>query len=120
MMDSSLLDLVANRVLVGPAVPEDQLSELKSRFRGEESRLRDYYVVAKIHAPYAVLFCFEQNFAWGSKVRQRYAQMLAGLAVLWVLIGMIIGSSPECGCRHSSAVGSYRRWVYCCCRAEAR
>lgn len=91
MMDSILFDLVANPVLVGPAVPEDQLSELKSGFRGEEGWLRDYYVVAKIPEPYAVLFCFEQNFAWGSKVRQRYAQMLAGLAVLWVLTGLIIG-----------------------------
>jgi hypothetical protein len=91
MMDTTLFDLVANPVLVGPAVPEDQLSELMSRFRGEESWLRNYYVVAEVPKPYAVLFCFEQNFAWGSKVRQRYAQLLAGLALLWALTGLIIG-----------------------------
>ncbi|WP_433550591.1 S-4TM family putative pore-forming effector [Micromonospora zamorensis] len=91
MMDCRLFDLPANPVLVGPAVPEDQLSELKSRFQGEESWLRDYYVVAEVPGPYAALFCFEQNFAWGSKVRQRYAHLLAGLAVLWVLTGVIIG-----------------------------
>ncbi|MFG1721048.1 S-4TM family putative pore-forming effector [Micromonospora chalcea] len=91
MMDCSLLDIRANQVLIGPAVPEDQLSELKGRFRGEESWLRDYYIIAEVPDPYAALFCIEQNFAWGSKVRQRYAQVLAGLAALWVLTGVIIG-----------------------------
>ncbi|MFG1872281.1 S-4TM family putative pore-forming effector [Micromonospora arborensis] len=105
MMDRALFDLPANPVLVGAAVPEDQLSDLKNRYRGQESWLRDYYVVADVPDPYAALFCFEQNFAWGSKVRQRYAQMLAGLAVLWVATGVIVGLFT--GMRVTALIGGW-------------
>jgi hypothetical protein len=91
MLDTELFELPWNRVGVGERTPEDQVSDLKNRYRGDESRLRDYYLVAAVPAPYDVLFCLEQNLAWGSKVRQRYAQLLLGVAVLWAVAGLVVG-----------------------------
>jgi predicted pore-forming effector associated with SMODS systems len=91
MLDTELLELPWNRVGVGEQIPEDQVSNLKNRYRGDESRLRDYYLIAAVPAPYDVLFCLEQNLGWGSKVRRRYAQLLLSVAVLWTVAGLIVG-----------------------------
>ena len=74
MLDTDLFDLPWNAVLVGERLSEDELSRLSRRFRGDETRLRDYYLVATVAAPYDVLFCLEQNLAWGSRVRRRFGR----------------------------------------------
>lgn len=91
MLDTELFGLPWNRVGVGEKIPEDQVSSFKNRYRGEHSWLRDYYLVAAVPAPYDLLFCLEQNLGWGSRVRQRYAQLLLGVAVLWTMAGLIVG-----------------------------
>lgn len=91
MLDVGLFRLPWNAVVVGDAVPEDEVSRLARRFRGDERWLRDYYLVADVPEPYDVLFCLEQNLAWGSRVRQRYAQLLAGIAAVWCVIGIVVG-----------------------------
>jgi hypothetical protein len=91
MLDTELFGMGWNEVAVGDRIPEDQVSDLSNRYRGNEAHLRDYYLVAAVPAPYDVLFCFEQNLAWGSKVRARYAQLLLSVAVLWTTIGLIVG-----------------------------
>lgn len=91
MLDTSLFGQPWNRVLVGPPVPEELVSDLSSRYRDREEWVRDYYIVAVVPAPYDVLFCLEQNLAWGSRVRQRYGQLLASVAGIWVLAGLVIG-----------------------------
>jgi hypothetical protein len=91
MLDTTLFGLPWNRVLVGPRIPEDLVSDLRSRYRGKEEWLRDYYIAAAVPEPYDVLFCFEQNLAWGSRVRQRYGQFLSAFAGLWVLAGLVVG-----------------------------
>jgi hypothetical protein len=83
MLDVALFGLPWNGVLVGERPSADEISRLARRFRGKERRLRDYYVVADIDSPYDVLFCLEQNLAWGSRVRRRYAQSLLAVVVVW-------------------------------------
>ncbi|MET7400789.1 S-4TM family putative pore-forming effector [Dactylosporangium sp. NPDC005572] len=90
MFDVALFDLPWNRVLVGEPVAEDEWNRLSRRFRGDEARLRDYYLVANVRSPYEVMFCLEQSLAWGSRVRQRYATLLLGLAGLWCAAGVVV------------------------------
>ncbi len=91
MLDTELFGLPWNRVTVGDKIADDHVSELKTRFRGDVQRLHDYYLVADVPAPYDVLFCLEQNLGWGSRVRQRYAQLLLTVAVLWCVAGVVVG-----------------------------
>jgi hypothetical protein len=89
MFDADLLDLPWNRVAVGERIGDDEVSRLSRRFRGDESCLRGYYLVARVSAPYDVLFCLEQNLAWGSRIRLRFAQMMLGVLVLWSAVGVL-------------------------------
>jgi hypothetical protein len=105
MLDTELFGLPWNRVTVGDKIADDHVSELKSRFRGDDRRLHDYYLIADVPAPYDVLFCLEQNLGWGSRVRQRYAQLLLTVAVLWCVAGVVIGFAA--GLRTSELVSSW-------------
>ncbi|MDG4834230.1 S-4TM family putative pore-forming effector [Solwaraspora sp. WMMD1047] len=90
MFDADLLSLPWNRVAIGDRIGHDEVSRLSRRFRGDEDRLRGYYLVASAAAPYDVLFCLEQNLAWGSRVRLRFAQMMLGVLVLWSATGVLL------------------------------
>jgi hypothetical protein len=89
MFDADLLGLPWNRITVGDRIGDDDVSRLSRRFRGDEDRLRGYYLVASAAAPYDVLFCLEQNLAWGSRVRLRFAQLMLGVLVLWSAAGVL-------------------------------
>jgi hypothetical protein len=89
MFDADLLGLPWNRVAVGDRIGDEEVSRLSRRFRGNEDRLRGYYLVASVAAPYDVLFCLEQNLAWGSRVRLRFAQVMLGVLVLWSAAGVL-------------------------------
>jgi predicted pore-forming effector associated with SMODS systems len=90
MFDADLLGLPWNRIAVGDRIGDDEVSRLSRRFRGDQDRLRGYYLVASAAAPYDVLFCLEQNLAWGSRIRLRFAQMLLGMLVLWSAAGVLV------------------------------
>ncbi|WP_330186136.1 S-4TM family putative pore-forming effector [Dactylosporangium sp. AC04546] len=90
MFDADLLGLPWNQVTVGDRISDDEVSRLSRRFRGDERRLQGYYLVAKAAEPYDVLFCLEQNLAWGSRIRLRFAQMMLGLLVLWSAAGVLV------------------------------
>jgi hypothetical protein len=91
MFDTALFGVSWNAVLAGEPLSEEELSRLSRQFRGNEARLRDYYLVASVVSPYDVLFCFEQNLAWGSRVRRRFAEILIAIVVLWCVVGFIVG-----------------------------
>jgi hypothetical protein len=76
--------------MVGDRISEDEVSQLSRRYRGDEARLRGYYLVADVPAPYDVLFCLEQNLAWGSRVRRRFANVLAAIVVAWCGAGVAV------------------------------
>ncbi len=90
MFDADLLELPWNHVAVGDRIGEDEVSRLSRRFRGDEDRLRGYYLVASAADPYDLLFCLEQNLAWGSRIRLRFAQMMLGVLVLWSAAGVLV------------------------------
>ncbi|WBB94467.1 S-4TM family putative pore-forming effector [Verrucosispora sp. WMMC514] len=90
MFDADLLGLPWNRVAIGDRIGHDEVSRLSRRFRGDEDRLGGYYLVASAAAPYDLLFCLEQNLAWGSRVRFRFAQMMLGVLVLWSATGVLL------------------------------
>ncbi|MGW4129843.1 S-4TM family putative pore-forming effector [Amycolatopsis japonica] len=96
-LDVALFGLPWNGVLVGERPSATEISRLARRFRGKKRRLRDYYVVADIVSPYDVFFCLEQNLAWGSRVRRRYAQSLLAIVIAWCLtavgINFVTGNS---------------------------
>ncbi|MEU8088879.1 S-4TM family putative pore-forming effector [Micromonospora sp. NPDC049101] len=95
MLDTDLFGLPWNAVLVGERLSEDELSRLSRRYRGDDARLRDYYLVATVVAPYDVLFCLEQNLAWGSRVRRRFAAGLLGVVAVWCAGGVAVGLLTE-------------------------
>ncbi|MFG2050577.1 S-4TM family putative pore-forming effector [Micromonospora sp. NPDC048935] len=95
MLDTDLFGLPWNAVLVGERLSEDELSRLSRRYRGDDARLRDYYLVATVAAPYDVLFCLEQNLAWGSRVRRRFAAGLLGVVAVWCAVGVAVGLLTE-------------------------
>lgn len=74
MFDAEVLDLPWNNVAVGNRISDDEVSRLSRSFRGSEDRLRGYCLVVDAAAPYDVLFCLEQNLAWGSRIRLRFAR----------------------------------------------
>ncbi|WP_353963550.1 S-4TM family putative pore-forming effector [Streptomyces sp. NBC_00078] len=37
-----------------------------------------------------MLFCLEQNLAWGSRIRLRFAQLMLGVLVLWSAAGVLL------------------------------
>lgn len=97
MLDVNLFGLPWNGVLVGDRLSADEVSQLSRRYHGDESRLHNYYLVAAVVPPYDVLFCLEQNLAWGSRVRRRYAQALLAVIAIWcvavVVVGLVTGST---------------------------
>ena len=90
MFDADVFGLPWSRVEVGDRIGEDEVSRLSRRFRGDEDRLRGYYLVANAAVPYDLLFCVEQNLAWGSRIRLRFAQMMLGALVLWSAAGVLL------------------------------
>lgn len=99
MFDVALFNLPWNQVAVGDPLSEDDVSRLSRRFRRNADRLRDYYLVADVRAPYDVLFCMEQNLAWGPRVRRRFANAVVALAVVWSAAGiaLAIGAGSTVG-----------------------
>jgi hypothetical protein len=91
MLEVWLFDLPWNAVTVGEPLPEDEVSRLSRRFRGDEKRLHDYYLIADVPPPYDVLFCLEQNLAWGARVRRRFASIVVTLLGLWCVVGILLG-----------------------------
>lgn len=89
MFDTEVLALPWNHVLTGDPLSDEEVSRFSRRFRGDERRVRDYYLVAAVRAPYDVLFCLEQNLAWGSRVRRRYAGLLITVVTLWCAAGIM-------------------------------
>lgn len=89
MFDVEVLGLPWNRVAVGDRISDEEVSRLARRFRGDSCRLRGYYLIARTTAPYGVLFCLEQNLAWGSRIRRRFAQLVATFALLWSAAGFV-------------------------------
>lgn len=88
--DCSVFDTPWNVVAVGKQVSEEEVSSLSRLFRGNETELRDYYLVADLPFPYDVLFCLEQNLAWGPRVRRRCANAVATLALSWLIVGAVL------------------------------
>ncbi|MFD0686016.1 S-4TM family putative pore-forming effector [Actinomadura fibrosa] len=89
MYDAEVLGLPWNGVTVGKRIGDDEVSRLSRRFRGNEERLPSYYIVANVAEPYDVFFCLEQNLAWGSRIRLRFAQVMLGVLVLWSVAGIV-------------------------------
>ncbi|MFF4631794.1 S-4TM family putative pore-forming effector [Streptomyces griseorubiginosus] len=90
MFDADVLGLPWNSVAVGDRIGDEEVSRLSRSFRGAEGRLRGYYLAVDAAAPYDVLFCLEQNLAWGSRVRLRFAQLMRAVLVLWSLAGVLL------------------------------
>jgi hypothetical protein len=50
-------------------------------------------LIADTAAPYGILFCLEQNLAWGSRIRRRFVQLVASFALLWSALGVMLAIS---------------------------
>lgn len=89
--DTRLFDLPWNEVLAGDMPSADEVSRLARRYKGPEERLRDYYEITDLPRPFDVLSCILQNLAWGARVRRRFAAVVQGGVIAWVLAGVVAG-----------------------------
>jgi SMODS-associating 4TM effector domain len=90
-LEVNLFRLPWNEVAAGEPVPEDEIGRLARRYRGSDERLWDYFLVADVPEPYDVLFCFEQNLAWGARLRRRYAIGVGLVTAAWCVAGVVVG-----------------------------
>lgn len=96
MFDVDLFGIAWNQVMAGERVAKADINRLAARYRGPDSRLRDYYVTGdRLSYPDAVLFCIEQNLSWGPRVRQRYATFVALVGVGWSVAGVAVALARE-------------------------
>ena len=89
--DTRLFDIPWNEVLAGDMPSADEVNRLARRYRGSEERLRDYYEIRDLPRPFDVLSCILQNLAWGARVRRRFAAVVQGGVVAWMLTGVVAG-----------------------------
>ncbi|MFG2006182.1 S-4TM family putative pore-forming effector [Spirillospora sp. NPDC048911] len=89
--DVRLFRLPWNGPLAGEQVGAQEVSQLSSRFKGQDSRLQGYYEVPALVPPYDVLACQVQNLGWGARVRRRYANVLVTVLAFWVIAGVAVG-----------------------------
>lgn len=93
--DTRLYDLPWNEVLAGNTPSADEISRLARRYKGSPERLRDYYEIRDVPRPFDVLSCILQNLAWGARVRRRYAAVVQGGVIAWLLAGVMVGVATE-------------------------
>src|SRR6266567_7882486 len=95
MFDTQLFGLPWNSTLVGGRLRPDEISRLVRKFtpsRGRGDRLRDWYVdTSGVPQPYDIFICQEQNLGWDARLRRRWARVLIGSVIAWVLLGVLIG-----------------------------
>ncbi|WIM93285.1 S-4TM family putative pore-forming effector [Actinoplanes oblitus] len=78
-----------NCILAGDQISPEDVRHLSSRYRGDPPR--DHHEMPNLPRPFDVLARQQQNLAWGSRVRRRYAQMVMLAIIGWALLGLITG-----------------------------
>ena len=95
MFDVDLFGLPWNQTAAGERLPPHEINQLVRKFtprRGRGDRLRDWYVdTSGVPQPYDIFICQEQNLGWDARLRRRWARVLIGSAIAWVLLGVLIG-----------------------------
>ncbi|MGI5164283.1 S-4TM family putative pore-forming effector [Spirillospora sp. CA-253888] len=93
--DVRLFELPWNSTLAGEQVNPQEVSRLAARYQGGDGPIRDYYEIPHLPSPYDVLACQLQNLGWGARVRRRYADVLVGALVCWVVAGVVTGALTQ-------------------------
>ncbi len=89
--DTELFGLPWNRAVAGDQPEPQEISRLARLYKGDESRLRDYYEIDALPHPLDVLACQLQNLGWGTRVRRRYANAIQWGLVVWCATGVLVG-----------------------------
>ena len=91
--DTTLFYLPWRDEVAGEQVPDHDIAQLENRVkRGGVADRRItagwYDPTDGLHHPLDVLVSQEQNLAWDSRLRRRYARTVLGVAIVWTLIGI--------------------------------
>jgi hypothetical protein len=88
--DTRLFQIIWNDLL-GKAPRGETIDDLASKFAGDISQKRDWYLnVSGLSRPYAILLCQRENLVWDFRQRKVWGLILAGATVVWVAIGIVI------------------------------
>jgi hypothetical protein len=94
MFDTSLYGLPWNIVAAGAPLPSYEVHSLARSFslHRRQDRLRDWYAnTSGLPLPYEVFICQQQNLAWDTRLRRRWALLLIAALVTWLLLGIAVG-----------------------------
>lgn len=96
MFDTALFHMPWRATVAGDPIPEPDVRRLARQLpRGGEKDKRItggwYDPTHGVHHPYDVFIAQEQNLAWDARLRRRYSHVIAGAAILWTTIGLVIG-----------------------------
>ncbi|MFD5555158.1 S-4TM family putative pore-forming effector [Streptomyces sp. NPDC127068] len=91
LFDTEMFGLPWNPLVAGAPPSAQEISRLSRSFRGSDDRLRDYYEIGDLPSPWDVFACQLQNLGWGSRIRRRYATVVAWVLVLWCAGGVGVG-----------------------------
>lgn len=88
--DRNLFDLDWNRAVAGPPPAEEDITDAASRFRGDLTRINDWYPDTRDSArPAAVLLCQRSSAVWGRRDHRAYASFLVVISVAWLVAGLV-------------------------------
>ena len=96
MFDTSLFRLPWRSTVAGDPIPEAEVYRLSRKLppgSTKDTRITDgwYDPTDGVHHPYDVLISQEQNLAWDSRLRRRYATALLAAAGAWSALGALAG-----------------------------
>lgn len=96
MFDTALFHMPWRATVAGDPIPEPDVRRLARRLaRGgqKDKRITDgwYDPTNGVHHPYDVFIAQEQNLAWDARLRRRYSHVIAGAAMLWTAVGLVVG-----------------------------
>jgi hypothetical protein len=94
MFDTTLFRLPWRSTVAGDPVPTADVYRLARKLTpgsAKDTRITEgwYDPTDGVHHPYDVLMSQEQNLAWDSRLRLRYATALLAAAVVWSLLGAL-------------------------------
>jgi hypothetical protein len=73
-------------------VDPERIRELASQFKGDASKLHDYYAnVSDFPPPVAILLCQRSNVTWDMRLRQRWKNLVTSGLITWLGFGIVVG-----------------------------
>jgi SMODS-associating 4TM effector domain len=98
MFDTALFHLSWHPTIAGDPVPTPDVHRLARKLKpgsAKDQRIVQgwYDPTGGVYHPYDVLIAQEQNLGWDARLRRRYSYAVVAAAVVWSVLGLVIGMS---------------------------